>query len=103
MQQTRAGATGDAATITRAFGAAWDVRLGREDSSVADPAGRLPAPGASVEEVRAFLFDLASKKETGAFAAKPPFWERPAFVVYPATTDSPSVRPLPLPALACLA
>lgn len=79
--------------IVKAFGSAWDVRLGRLDAKEADPAGRVLAPGASAEEMRAYMLKLAAKPgDGGAFKPKQPFWERPAFVVYPATQDDPAVR-----------
>lgn len=93
LQQHRVGPGGDATTIQKAFGAQWDVRLGRVDSDVADPAGRVPPPGASVQEIRTFLMGLAAPPSKGGpFEPKPPFWDRPAFVLYPSTTDSPQVR-----------
>lgn len=77
--------------IVKAFGSAWDVRLGRVDSADAAPQRAL-APGASAEEMRTFMLKLGAKPDAGPFAAKPPFWEQPAFVVYPATQDDPLVR-----------
>lgn len=38
-------------TISSAFGASWTVKLGRLDTDKPDPAGRLPKPDASVQEI----------------------------------------------------
>jgi hypothetical protein len=79
--------------IVRAFGAQWDVRLGRIDSPVA-VSSRALAPGAGTEEMRDFMMRLGAKPGAGSgpLVPKPPFWERPAFVIYPATQDDPAVR-----------
>ena len=42
-------------TIADAFGAAWDVTLGRKDTDNADPEGRLLPADASPEEVKVSL------------------------------------------------
>jgi L-ascorbate peroxidase len=77
--------------IVKAFGAQWDVRLGRLDSSEAAPSRAL-APNADAETMRQFMLKLGAKVEDqGPFAPKPPFWERPAFVVYSAAQDNPLV------------
>lgn len=55
------------------------IPLGRLDATQPDPAGRLPAPGASLEEVQAFFSKLGAKPDQtgeGPFGKKPPFWER---------------------------
>jgi L-ascorbate peroxidase len=79
-------------TIVKAFGAAWDVRLGRLDSSEAAP-NRALGPNADTDTMRQFMLKLGAKTgDQGPFAPKPPFWERPAFVVYSAAQDKPSVR-----------
>jgi Peroxidase len=73
--------------IVRAFGTQWDVQLGRMDSAESVP-GRALAPGASAQEMKAFMIKLGAKPGAGGFlSAKPPFWERPAFTIYPATQD----------------
>lgn len=78
----------------RAFGSPWDLRLGRIDSDELPP-GRALAPGAGTEEMRDFMYKLGAKPgDDGPFSAKPPFWERPAFVIYSAMQDDPVVRPL---------
>ena len=93
IKLSRASDTAGGDQIVKAFGSAWDVRLGRLDAKQADPAGRVLAPGASAEEMRTYMLKLAAKPtDGGAFKPKQPFWERPAFVVYPATQDDPLVR-----------
>ena len=37
--------------ISSAFGAAWPVKLGRQDADQPDPEGRLPKPDATVAEI----------------------------------------------------
>ncbi|GIL48968.1 hypothetical protein Vafri_5468 [Volvox africanus] len=77
-----------------AFGAAWPVRLGRVDSTVPAPSGRIPAADASVEEVKAFMEKLGvppgSNVGSGLFSAKPPFWERPTLVLWTAAAADPA-------------
>ncbi len=41
--------------ISTAFGATWNVKLGRVDSGKPDPEGRLPKPDASVKEITVIL------------------------------------------------
>ena len=80
-------------TIGKSFGAQWDVSLGRVDSPTADAPNGIPGKDASVEEIRLFLLSLGAKPaESGPFAPKAPFWERQAFVLYPATTEDMTVR-----------
>jgi len=72
------------------------VQLGRVDSSAADPAGRVPGPDASTEDVRRFMLTLGCPPSDGGFLApKAPFWERQSFLVYPLTTADPRVRAKP--------
>ena len=80
-------------TIVRAFGSAWDLRLGRLDDDSAPP-GHALGPNASTAEMKEFMLKLGVPpgKGQGFFSPKPPFWERPAFTIYPATQDDPLVR-----------
>ena len=47
--QIRSGA--DKIDFDEAFGAQWDTVVGRVDAGSPDPAGRVPAPGASTAEL----------------------------------------------------
>lgn len=60
--------------IADGFGNSIRIRLGRLDATEPAPAGRLPAPGAPLEEVQAFFSRLGAKPDLGN--KKPPFWER---------------------------
>jgi len=72
--------------IAENFGTAFDVKLGRVDST---QAGSLAVPGrdASIEDIKAWLNKLGNRKAGeagGYFSAKPPFWERPGYVIWTA-------------------
>lgn len=77
----------------RAFGAPWEIRLGRVDCDGSANAGRALKPKASTEEIVEFMNKLGTKPgPRGFFDPKPRFWERPTFVLYPAMQDDPIVR-----------
>lgn len=91
LKVKRVGDKESADTVAKAFGSAWDVKLGRVDTATPAPAGRALSQNASTEEMRQFMLKLGAKPgDGGPFAPKPPFWERPAFVIYPAITDDPA-------------
>lgn len=78
--------------IDEAFGTQWDTVVGRVDADTPDPAGRIPAPGASAAELKEFFFQLGNKNPEGGFGKpKPPFYARQAFVLlaaaYPDAED----------------
>lgn len=75
----------------RAFNSEWPAVLGRVDGSSPAPASRIPTSDAPVEEIKAFMGKLGAKPGGGGgpFAPKAPFWERPAFVVWPAAQLEP--------------
>ncbi|EFJ45738.1 hypothetical protein VOLCADRAFT_105827 [Volvox carteri f. nagariensis] len=79
-----------------AFGAAWPVRLGRTDSTVPGPAGRIPSADASVGDIKSFMEKLGvapgSNVGSGLFSAKPPFWERPTLVLWTAAAADPAAE-----------
>lgn len=77
-----------------AFGAAWPVRLGRVDSGVPGPAGKIPQADAPVAEVKAYLLSLGAKpgQTGGLFGVQPPFWERPGFVIWTAAAADPAAE-----------
>ncbi|KAG2487468.1 hypothetical protein HYH03_013890 [Edaphochlamys debaryana] len=63
----------------------FPVKLGRVDSTEAGPAGKVPAADASVADITAYFAKLNVKpgsQGSGPFAPKPPFWERPTFVLW---------------------
>lgn len=78
----------DAVFVSQAFGAAWPVKIGRLDSGVVGPASKIPQLDASVEEIKTYLLGLGAKPE-GGFAYKPPFYERPGFMMYTAAQPDP--------------
>ncbi|PNW83243.1 hypothetical protein CHLRE_05g233900v5 [Chlamydomonas reinhardtii] len=76
-----------------AFSAAWPVRLGRVDSPAA-AAVKVPTYDSPVAEIKAFAATLGAKPgaSSGFLAAKPPIWERPAFVLWTAGAANPAVE-----------
>lgn len=79
-------------TIVKTFGSEWTLKLGRLDSTN-EPVNRCLAPGASTAEMESFYLKLGAKpNDTGPFAAKPPFWPKYSFLMYPAAQDDPKVR-----------
>lgn len=78
--------------ISTVYGTNWSVQLGRTDSGVPAPAGRLPQPDASATEVQSYLSSLGNKNpgESGPFTPKPPFWERYGFLVWTASQPDPA-------------
>ncbi|KAI7845676.1 hypothetical protein COHA_000790 [Chlorella ohadii] len=68
------------ALIADGFGNAIRVRIGRVDATEPAPAGRIPADGASLEEVQAFFNQLGAKP-----GKRPPLWERQQYLIWPAT------------------
>ena len=65
--------------VARSITAPFPVTLGRVDAA-GPAASRLPAAGASVEDIKAFLTSLGTQKAGG----KPLFWERPGFLLWTA-------------------
>jgi len=75
--------------LSKRYGSSFQVmRLGRIDASTADAKVPVPATTASPEEVFAFMSRLGVKEGEGSgpFAAKAPFWERPTFLLWTAST-----------------
>lgn len=87
------GTKGGLQTV-KAFGSDWPVVLGRVDNPAAAPTGRIPASDAPAEEIKQFMLALGAKPgaSTGPFAPRPPFWERPAFVIWTAAAESPAAE-----------
>ena len=75
--------------LAKRYGSNFEVRLGRSDSASADAKVSVPATTASPEEVFAFMSKLGVKEGEGGgpFAAKAPFWERPTFLLWTASTS----------------
>lgn len=79
--------------IASAFSAEWPVQLGRVDSNIPAPPGRLLPENPTAEEVQKFFLQLGVKPgepEGGLFAPKKPFWERVTFVLWPAAQADPA-------------
>ena len=75
--------------LSKRYGSNFQVmRLGRIDASTADAKAPVPATTASPEEVFAFMSKLGVKdgESSGPFAPKAPFWERPTFLLWTAST-----------------
>jgi L-ascorbate peroxidase len=88
IKVSRAPVASGGETISDAFGAAWDVSLGRPDAESADPEGRVLQPSASPQEVKDWFFKLGNTKPEGGFGTgKPPFWERLAYVLWTGAAD----------------
>ena len=51
--KTEKSGVGKGEIVSSAFGADYPVKIGRVDSNVPDPAGRIPSADASVEEIQA--------------------------------------------------
>eukprot|EP00210_Caulerpa_lentillifera_P005376 g5138.t1 len=88
QRRTKVASDQDAVFVSQAFGAPWPVKIGRLDSGVPGPAGKIPQLDASVDEIKTYLLQLGAKPE-GGFAYKPPFYERPGFVMYTAAQADP--------------
>ncbi|KAK9810280.1 hypothetical protein WJX72_007826 [[Myrmecia] bisecta] len=87
---SRAPVVSGGETIADAFGSPFEVALGRIDSGVPSPAGRIPGDDASLDEIHAYLTALGNKNPEGGFGKpKPPFWERPSFVLWTAAQADP--------------
>jgi len=89
QKRKRTASDQDAALLQTAFGADWPVRLGRVDSNTPGEPNRIPQADASVEDIRSFLLQLGAKPE-GGFGYKPPFYERPGFLMYTAAQPDPT-------------
>jgi hypothetical protein len=77
MKKTQTTSGGE--IITTVYGTEWPVRLGRVDSSTAGAAGRIPADGAPVAEITAFMKNLGVKE--GEWGLMLPFgWKRLSLV-----------------------
>eukprot|EP01025_Chloroclados_australasicus_P016354 TRINITY_DN1816_c0_g1_i1.p1 TRINITY_DN1816_c0_g1~~TRINITY_DN1816_c0_g1_i1.p1 ORF type:complete len:347 (-),score=44.86 TRINITY_DN1816_c0_g1_i1:341-1381(-) len=78
--------------VASAFASEFPLDLGRIDATEPNVSGKILADDASVKEIRDFLFNLGRKEGEGEgfFSKKPPFWERPGFVIYSATRDDPA-------------
>ncbi len=73
----------DGEVLRDAFGSEFPLTLGRLDTETPDPAGRIPAAGSSVTDVKAFLLALGTKAASGGFLPKrAAFWEKPGFVIW---------------------
>lgn len=78
-------------TIVSQFGNPWPVVLGRQDSPGRGP-NSVPPPDAPVEEIQTYLLGLGSKPGGGPFAPKPPFWEKPGFLIWTAAHPDPAAE-----------
>eukprot|EP00882_Tetradesmus_deserticola_P003731 GHRQ01003946.1.p1 GENE.GHRQ01003946.1~~GHRQ01003946.1.p1 ORF type:complete len:361 (+),score=156.95 GHRQ01003946.1:38-1084(+) len=93
MKKTQTTSGGE--IITTVYGTEWPVRLGRVDSATPGAAGRIPADGAPVAEIVAFMKGVGVKggaAGAGPFTPKPPFWERPTFFIWPAACSDPAAE-----------
>jgi len=73
--------------IADSFGTAFVVKLGRLDSTEADSGLIVPCRTASTDDIKTWLSKLGNRKfgeDPGFLAPKPPFWERPGFVLWTA-------------------
>eukprot|EP00798_Chlamydomonas_sp_ICE-L_P010122 gene10122-8022_t len=71
---------GLAADQALSFSAPWPVVLGRVDSSETTSKS-LPADDAPVADIKSALASLG-KADPSPFAPKPPFWDKPAYLVW---------------------
>lgn len=74
----------------------WDVVLGRQDSDTIGP-NKVPLEDASVQEITTYFAALGAKPRSGnsglgPFSPKPPFWEKPAFLIWAATSRDPAAE-----------
>ena len=74
--------------LSKQYGSQFQVKLGRVDATGADARVDVPATTASAEEIQAFMGKLGVKDGSldGPFAARAPFWERPTFLLWSAST-----------------
>jgi len=74
--------------IAKQFPNPWQVSLGRVDSSEPGP-NRAPPMDADVNEIREWLLKLGAKPGAGAgpLTPKPPFWEKPGYLIWTAAAD----------------
>lgn len=86
-------------TISSLYGAEFNVKLGRQDTSTADPPARIPGSDASVADIQTFMTALDNPQKvapSGFFAllqGKPPFWEKPTFLLWTgAQLDTPAAE-----------
>lgn len=81
-------------SVANLFGAEWQIQLGREDATQPDPEVPIPTTDSSVDEIRDFLYQLGNKTPEGGlkafFSGKPPFYERPGFVVWTYAQPDPA-------------
>lgn len=69
----------------------WPVTIGRVDAEGSGES-KVPSRDASVEDITQYLKALASKGESGPFAPKPPFWEKPGFLIWTAGAVDPAAE-----------
>lgn len=70
--------------VQQSYGTPWTARIGRVDAEEADPAGRIPGPGASLEELRDFYlkFDNPKPEDKGSFlGGKAPYNQRYSYLL----------------------
>jgi len=75
------------------WGNPWDgITLGRIDTDIAGP-NKVPGADASPEEVQKYLLQLGAKPGSGGFLSpKPPFWEKPGFLIWTAGAQDPTAE-----------
>ncbi|KAL3132609.1 hypothetical protein ABBQ32_009138 [Trebouxia sp. C0010 RCD-2024] len=86
----RATVASGGSTIADAFGAAFPVPLGRMDADSADDAVKIPTQSASPAEVKEFFNKLGNESKGGFGSGKPPFWERPTFLLWSGAQPDPA-------------
>ncbi|GMH41041.1 hypothetical protein BSKO_08951 [Bryopsis sp. KO-2023] len=92
-KKTTGGDESSAMILSTAFGTAFPITIGRADATEPSPAGRIPQPDASVDEIAEFFRRLGNRnpdQERGYLTPRPPFWERPAFLLYTAACADPA-------------
>lgn len=79
--------------IATQFANPWPVEIGRMDAPVPGPL-RVPSADASVESIREYLLTLGAKPGAGSgpFTPKPPFWDKPGFLVWTAAAENPEAE-----------
>ena len=70
--------------VQQSYGTPWTARIGRVDVDEADPAGRIPGPNATLEELRDFYlkFDNPKPDDKGSFlGGKAPYNQRYSYLL----------------------
>ncbi|GAX83707.1 hypothetical protein CEUSTIGMA_g11132.t1 [Chlamydomonas eustigma] len=81
------------------WGNPWDgITLGRIDTDIAGP-NKVPGDDASPKQIQEYLLQLGAKPGSGGFlSAKPPFWEKPGFLIWTSGAQNPTAEEVRLAA-----